>query len=144
MERLIEFAGNHLFLVTLFISILTLLIWNMYGSAITGATLVEPAEVIRMINHEHAVILDIRSSTDYETGHVLNAINIPDTELNDRLKELGKYQKKPIVVCCANGALTGSIMRVLKTGGFEKVFGMKGGLTAWRNASLPVTREKTG
>ena len=142
MERLIEFAGNHLFLVTLFVAILMLLMWSLSGSVFSGATQLEPAEAIRMMNHEHAMILDIRVPADFEAGHVLNAINIPHSELSERLKELNKYQQKPLIVYCENGAVTTQAMRSLKAGGFEKIYGMKGGLIAWRNAALPVARGK--
>ena len=60
MERLIEFAGNHLYLVTLFIAILMLLLWNLYGSLLSGTTQLEPGDVIRMMNQDHAAVLDIR------------------------------------------------------------------------------------
>ena len=142
MERLIEFAGNHLFLVTLFIAILSLLIWNLYGSVISGATLLEPAEVTRMINRDHAMVLDIRPPGDFETGHVLNAINIPNADLNERLKELDKYQQKSLIVYCENGTVTNQAIRILKSNGFEKIYGMKGGLAGWKNATLPVARGK--
>lgn len=140
MERLIEFAGNHLFLVTLFIAILTLLVWNLYGSVISGITQLEPVDVIRMMNHDHAVVVDIRAPADFEAGHVLNAISVPHKELNERLKELNKYQQKPLIVYCENGSVTPHALRTLKAAGFEKAHGMKGGIAAWRNATLPVTR----
>ena len=140
MERLIEFAGNHLFLVSLFFAILLLLVWNLYGSILAGITQLEPVDVIRMMNHEHAAVMDIRSSADFESGHILNAMNVPDSDLNQKMKELGKYQKKPLIVYCENGSVTSHAIRSLKTGGFENVYGLKGGIAAWRNATLPLAR----
>lgn len=140
MERLIEFAGNHLYLVTLFIAILMLLLWNLYGSLLSGTTQLEPGDVIRMMNQDHAAVLDIRAPGDFEAGHILNAINIPNDELNDKRKELNKYQQKPLIVYCENGTVSTHAIRLLKAGGFEKVFGLKGGLAAWRNATLPLAR----
>lgn len=142
MERLIEFTGNHLYLVTLFIAILMLLLWNLYGSLLSGISQLEPGDVVRMMNRDHAAVVDIRLPADFEAGHILNAINIPQGELGEKQKELGKYQQKPLVVYCENGSTSTQAIRLLKAGGFEKVYGLNGGLAAWRNAALPLARGK--
>ena len=50
MERMLEFAGNHLFLVSLFFALLILLIWNLFGGLIGGILRIEPAEMTRLMN----------------------------------------------------------------------------------------------
>ena len=142
MERIPEFIGNHLFLFTLFLALLGLLLWNLFGAVMTGVTLVEPAEATRMINREGAVVLDVRPAAEYQQGHVLNAMNIPEAELPERQKELEKHRDKPVIACCESGVASARAVSRLKAGGFEKSFCMRGGLTAWRSAGLPTTREQ--
>ncbi|MBI2994335.1 MAG: rhodanese-like domain-containing protein [Gammaproteobacteria bacterium] len=140
MERIPEFIGNHLFLVTLFIAILALLLWNLFGATLTGVAQLEPAEATRMINREGALILDVRPAAEFQEGHVLNAVNIPEAELSSRQKELEKHKDKPVIACCGNGSASTRAVSQLKAGGFEKPYCLRGGLTAWRSAGLPVTR----
>src|SRR5690606_26102621 len=97
MEKLPEFIGNHLFLASLFIAILILLLWNLFGTALAGVTRVPPSEVTRLMNREKAVIVDVRGSGDFSSGHILNAMNIPESELATRLKELEKFRKQPVI-----------------------------------------------
>ena len=142
MEKLPEFIANHLWLVSLFVAILALLLWNIFGSAMSGLAQVGPAEVTRLLNHEKALLLDLRTNADYSSGHILNARNIPAAELESRQKELQKHKSGPIILCGNRDADGVKAGRVLKFAGFEKIYSLKGGLEAWRNANLPVTREK--
>ncbi len=141
MEKLPEFIANHLWLVSLFVAILALLLWNIFGSAMSGLAQVGPAEVTRLLNHEKALLLDLRTNADYASGHILNARNIPAAELENRQKELQKHKSAPIILCSSRDSEGAKAGRILKFAGFEKVYSLKGGLEAWRNASLPVTRK---
>lgn len=141
MERLPEFIGNHLFLVSLFVAILTLLLWNLFGSVMTGIQQVPPAEVTRLMNHEKAMVLDVRATSDFEIGHILGAINIPDKEMENEQKKIEKYKQKPIVIYCNTGSQSARAARTLKMQGYEKVYCLNGGLQAWKTANLPVSKE---
>lgn len=141
MEKLPEFIANHLWLVSLFVAILALLLWNIFGSAMSGLAQVGPTEVTRLMNHEKALLLDLRTNADYSSGHILSARNIPAAELEGRQKELQKYKSGPIILCCNRDSDGVKAGRVLKFAGFEKIYSLKGGLEAWRNANLPVTRD---
>ncbi len=141
MERLPEFVANHLFLVMLFISILILLTWNIFGSAISGIRQVNPAELTHLMNRQDAVVVDLRSPEDFLGSHILNAINMPDKDVPERKSELDKYKAQPVVLCCATGSSSARIARLLKMEGFEKVFSLAGGITSWRNANLPLTKD---
>ncbi len=140
MERIPEFAANHLLLVTLFFALLIMLLWSIFGNAMTGVMQVSPAEATRLLNREGAIIVDIRPESDYGSGHILNAVSIPASELEAREAELSKHRGKPVVVYCRNGSTAGPSVRLLKSKGFEKVYSLAGGLEAWRSASLPVSR----
>jgi rhodanese-related sulfurtransferase len=67
-----------------------------------------------------AIILDVRTKGEYQTGHLRNSINIPVDKLPENLKKLDK--NKPIITCCASGARSASAMRILKSNGFEQVY----------------------
>ncbi len=142
MERLIEFIGNNLFWVSIWFAVLIFLIWNLFSDFLLGITTIGPQDLTRRINSDDAVIVDIRNSAEYESGHILGAINIPDKELPQRKKDLQKYIKKPLVVVCQHGNLSSPAVRLLKSDGFEDISSLKGGLTAWQRANLPLSRSK--
>ncbi|MBM2830065.1 MAG: rhodanese protein [Gammaproteobacteria bacterium] len=141
MEHFPEFVVNHLFLFSLLVAISSLLIWNLFGNTMSGISEVIPMEATRLINHENAIVLDLRSENNFKDGHILNAINIPSEKLPERQNEIKKYKERPVILSCNNGAESAQASRILKHNGFEKLYCLKGGLQAWRNASLPLTRE---
>jgi phage shock protein E len=67
-----------------------------------------------------AIILDVRTKGEYQSGHLKKSINIPVSNLPQNLKKLNK--DKPIVTCCASGARSASARRLLKSNGFDQVY----------------------
>ena len=92
MEQLLEFAGNHALLVGSFTAVLTALIWHLVADP-GGKNAVDPLTATAMINHEEAVILDVRSIKEFGDGHIVNAINIPLNGLGSNLKQLEKADR---------------------------------------------------
>lgn len=143
MEKIPEFIANHLFLVSLLIGILMLLLWNIFGNAVSGVQELSPMEATRKMNHEKAVMLDVRTVKDYKEGHILNAINIPIDTMTTDNKELVKYKDRPVILCCRMGTDSVRASRLLKQQGIEQLYNLKGGLQAWRNANLPLLRDES-
>ena len=67
-----------------------------------------------------AIILDVRTKGEYQSGHLKNSINIPIDNLPQKIVKLNK--NKPIITCCASGARSASARRILKSNGFEQVY----------------------
>ncbi len=140
MEQFIEFAGNHTSLFLGFSVVSGLLVWSLLGDQITGITSLLPQEATLLINHEDAVILDVREAKEYAQGHVLNSVHIPLSTLSDKMDRLKKHKDRPIIASCMSGGRSGQACRILKKEGFEKVHNLKGGIVAWQNANLPLIK----
>ena len=69
---------------------------------------------------EGAVILDVRSKSEYSGGHIKNSINIPVNELQNNLSRL-KNKDKTIITCCASGMRSASAKNVLENSGYKNV-----------------------
>ncbi|MCG2792040.1 MAG: rhodanese-like domain-containing protein [Weeksellaceae bacterium] len=67
-----------------------------------------------------AVILDVRSKSEYTSGHIKNAINIPVNELQNNLSKL-KNKDQPIITCCASGMRSASAKSILQNNGYKNV-----------------------
>lgn len=76
-------------------------------------------EVKQMIENG-ALVVDVRSPMEYNMGHYPEALNIPITELQRRVDELGS-KDRPIVVYCASGSRSETARNFLKSMGYDKV-----------------------
>lgn len=140
MERIPEFIGNHLFLFSLFLAILVMLVWNLFGSALTGVAEVTPADATRLINREGGVVLDVRAGEEFAAGHIIDALNLPLVELESRRTELDPHKDKPVIAVCGNGPAAARAARLLRGAGFTRAVALRGGIAAWQGAHLPLTR----
>ena len=68
-----------------------------------------------------AIVIDVRSTGEYASGHIKGSINIPVTKLAQNLNKL-KDKKKPIITCCASGARSGSAKSILKASGYVNTY----------------------
>lgn len=98
-------------------------------------------QAVMLINRQDAVVVDVRSSGDFASGHLPNARNIELAELEKRFAELGKNRKRPVIVVCQSGMRGASAGDRLRKSGFEEVFNLDGGIGAWSAAGQPLVRE---
>ena len=122
---MLEFVGNNLLWVTLWFALLILLFWNFFSDTLLGIVQLGPMDATRRINHDNALVIDLRSQSDYKSGHILNSINIPDGELTDRKNELEKHKERPLIMYCQNGTVSSKVVRQLKMEGFEDISCLK-------------------
>lgn len=69
-----------------------------------------------------AMVIDVRSPGEFQSGHVKGARNIPLPEVCRRVSEIAHY-KKPIILCCASGARSGQATSTLKKEGIDCING---------------------
>jgi len=118
-----------------------MLIWPIFGRLFAGATpQVGALEAVQLINRRDALVLDVRASGEFASGHVPSSRNIPLAELGGRLRELEKFKSRPIVVNCQTGTRASTACSLLRKNGFGEVFALRGGLSGWTDASLPVEK----
>ncbi len=78
-----------------------------------------------------AIIVDVRSKSEYAGGHVKGSINIPLDSLSNNLNKL-KDKSKPVITCCASGMRSASAKGILKSNGYTEVHN-GGGWMSLRN-----------
>jgi len=141
MAQLIEFATNNLILVSALAVITALIIKTEIGLKLTNIQQLNVNEAVRLMNDNDVVVLDVRESNEYNTGHIRDSIHIPMTSLVKRLTELDKFKNKQILAYCRSGSRSNSACRTLNKQGFENVSNLAGGIMSWSNANLPVTKK---
>lgn len=140
MQQFGEFFLNHWDLFLGLFVILGMLIYTSFGASLRGYQEVPPLEAVQLINHEDAVMVDVREDSEFSAGHVQDAIHIPLGKLRERMGELEAYKGRTVVVGCRSGHRSASACAMLRKQGFEKVYNLRGGILAWESANLPVSK----
>lgn len=84
------------------------------------------------------IVLDVRSQSEFDTGHICNATLIPSTELESRISELIPYNETEIIVYCLSGGRSATASQILVDYDFIKVFNMFEGISGWISAGYEV------
>lgn len=113
-----------------------LLLWPSVRGGVAGGG-VSPAEAVRLINREKAVVIDVCDAAEFAAGHVVGSRNVPLSQLATS-KDLPSNKKLPLIVVCASGMRSQKASAALVKMGYEQTQVLAGGLRAWREASLPV------
>ena len=136
-----EFLMNNIALVALFLASGVMLLWPEISKlAGGGGAELGTLDATRLMNQAGSLVLDVRDEKDFAAGHLPRARHIPLADLAGRVGELGKFKEKPVIITEKSGIRAGAASRVLRDAGFTSVFLLKGGLTAWQQASLPVEK----
>lgn len=141
MQQLGEFVVNHWDLFLALAIIIALMFGGGIFSRLRGFSNIDPVEAVRLINHEEATMLDVRENSEVSEGLILGATHIPLGALKKRLGELDKLKGKPIIVGCRSGHRSATACGQLRKEGFETVYNLKGGILAWQNAGMPLSKE---
>lgn len=122
------------------IVILLMLISNIVKPKVLGFKELRPVEAVKLMNHENAAVLDVRNEKDFNEGHIINALNIPVTSLADRISNIEKYKKQPVLVYCRTGQQSARACTILRQYSFESVYKLAGGILSWKGENLPLAK----
>lgn len=135
---MIEFIQHHWYWVVAALVSGGMLLWPLLRGNKADLT---PAAATLKMNREDALILDVRETSEWNGGHIASARHIALTQIDKHLVEIEKFKQTPVIVCCAVGTRSETARDKLVKAGFEKVFNLAGGIAAWSEAGLPLTRK---
>lgn len=91
-----------------------------------------------LIQKNNTIVLDVRNSDEFASGHLQNAINIPVTELINRLGELDPSQE--ILVYCQSGNRSKTASQILVENGFTHVTNLQNGINEWQAEGFNIIK----
>lgn len=136
MAKVVLFLSEQWILISILLVLVFLFIQN---ESRRGGASISIHQLTALINQKDALVLDIRDAGDYKAGHIIDALHVPYSKLKDRLKELDKYQQRPIVVVDKMGQHSGAAGKQLSEAGFD-VSRLEGGMSEWQGSKLPMIK----
>lgn len=76
-----------------------------------------PKVDLKELMNNGAQIIDVRTPSEFASGHLKGAINLPLQTLGNNLSKIKK--DKPVITCCASGMRSSAAKRLLKSNGFD-------------------------
>jgi uncharacterized membrane protein YdjX (TVP38/TMEM64 family)/rhodanese-related sulfurtransferase len=100
----------------------------------------------KLAQHADVLVLDVRGAAEFsgELGHIAGANNIAVEDLAHRLPELEAQRARAIVLVCRTDKRSAQAARLLRQAGFEHLAVLRGGMTEWNKAGLPVEKDRAG
>jgi rhodanese-related sulfurtransferase len=105
-------------------------------------SLLSPSEFEKQISQAGIQVLDVRTSEEYVSGHIKNALQadwLKREEFKDRVQYLDKT--KPIYVYCGSGVRSSAAAKWLSSNGFQHVSELESGFIAWKKNNKPIESE---
>ena len=99
-------------------------------------------EFAELIADSNVVILDVRKADEFAEGHINGAVLIDQFQSDFMEQAEAKLPKeKTIAVYCRSGRRSANAAGKLADAGYKCV-NLKGGILAWKEANMPVTKEE--
>lgn len=139
MQDIFSFMQHHWQLSAGLLGVLLLLILIEFIKQSRGTTGLTPGQATQLINHKDAVIVDLRDSDAFASGHIVGAISIPHAEWDTKQKKLEKFKTQPIVLVCSTGIDSLKKHTILQKKGLP-IYTLTGGMRAWKEAGMPIVK----
>lgn len=140
LETLLAFAGRHPLLSIGFVALTLALIGNEVLQLFRGFKVVRPAELTALLNRDNALVVDLRTTAEFEKGHISGSKNVLMSQFDPENKKLAPARALPVVMVCKNGQVSSGAAKRLKKAGFEQVYVLDGGIDGWQQADLPLVK----
>lgn len=110
--------------------------WKAAGKEVETVTRLTPEDFIAYhAENKEDIIIDIRKKSEYDSEHLVRAINVPLNEINKHLEQFPK--DKNFVLYCAGGYRSMIASSILKQRGWDNFSDVIGGFGELAKTDLP-------
>jgi glyoxylase-like metal-dependent hydrolase (beta-lactamase superfamily II)/rhodanese-related sulfurtransferase len=114
--------------------------WAEAGLDLAQTTQIDVSELSRRLDQNDIQVLDVRRESEWEGGHIDDAVCWPLDNFKISPPELDG--SIPVAVHCKSGYRSMIACSLLQRAGFRNVINVTGGFDAWQQAKLPVATAK--
>lgn len=140
LHQIVLFVMKHWVLVVAFVAVAVVIVIEEIRSQGAGGQRVTPMMATQLINREDAVVVDIRDTSAFREGHIVNAKNFPAVDLDRQQEKLMAYRDRTVILVDANGSKVLPVAVKLKATGMTKLVILKGGIESWKADNMPVVK----
>lgn len=97
----------------------------------------EPLDVARRLDEDSAILIDVREPAEYAAERIHGALLFPLSTFDPHA--LPDPGRRLLVFHCGTGMRSAKAVAKCQAAGIGHYSHMQGGLTAWKEAGLPVT-----
>jgi rhodanese-related sulfurtransferase len=101
---------------------------------------IDVKQAAQIIREQDPFILDVRTTGEYQSGHIMGSILIPLQDLESRVLELPQDQGRAIVVYCRSGNRSSTAGDMLARRGHSNVYNLLGGISSWERSNEPLVK----
>lgn len=109
-------------------------------SRLAGASISPDEFMQRLQSKDQVMIIDVRTINESGMEHIPGAINIPLSDLANRLDEIRKQQQKDIILYCESGMRAGMAERVMRKEGIENILNLEDHMSVWRKSKRLIEK----
>ena len=102
-----------------------------YSRAQANIPTITSDEAREYLNDSNYQFIDVRTDSEYTSGHIPKSIHITLHEIQNRLSEIDSLKNKNIIAYCRSGARSSKATKILIEAGF-KVLNLSGGVLSWK------------
>lgn len=111
--------------------------WEKSGKDIESISRITAKELANDYPTHQPVLIDVRKESEFNSEHVVGAINVPLNQINQHLSQFPKDQ--PFVIHCAGGYRSMIAASILKQRGWENFKDVAGGFKEITDTAIPKT-----
>jgi len=111
--------------------------WTDAGKEVEMVDRITAEEFASKLKTESPIVIDVRKKSEYDSEHLVNAINIPLNEINNHLAEFPK--DKSFILHCAGGYRSMIAASILKQRGWTNFVDVIGGFNEIKKLDVPKT-----
>ncbi|OGV38740.1 MAG: hypothetical protein A3F46_06555 [Legionellales bacterium RIFCSPHIGHO2_12_FULL_42_9] len=141
MQQLIQFLGHNWAMSAALIIVFAMILFNEIQFLRKKGKEVSPQEVVKLINNDNAIVIDLRPKENHLTSHIIDAVSVTLDEFDKN--KMDHYKSKTIILVCEQGVKSAALALKLREQGFTNPLVLAGGMNAWQSASLPTVKGPT-
>lgn len=94
--------------------------------------ILDSAQYEQTITQNEVTIIDVRTSAEYQSGHIKKAQNINVQSGDFKAKMESFDREKPLYIYCRSGARSYQAGKILQEMGFKEIYDLNGGILSWK------------
>lgn len=112
---------------------------NLYNfKGLKTSKIIQAEEVQVYLKQSNVQLIDVRTASEFESGHIKGFENIP---LNKLEQESSKIRKDiPVIIHCQSGVRSAMAYSILERLGYSNILNYSGSINEWKTKNLPLVQ----